>query len=157
VTAERVNELLEHIDRLPPAVGDWLARGFERWQQGGDLADALALNQPALNDDERDDVLRAVMSLLPVDTEDAPAFLAGLLADARPHPDRTAQAMLNTLAASRCRIPTSAKQLRRIQRGVRSDGWRTSGTSVAIVSRVHASADGGQPAEGERYVRRRRF
>ncbi len=132
MSAKRVNELLHYCDRLPPDLAAWLRGGLRAWQQGSNLETALEIDGPRLSDDERDNALRGAMALLPVGLDDQAPFLAGLLERGERHPDPAGEQLLRMLRAARCRIPASIKQLRRIQRGRRSDGWR--GTYTGVVS-----------------------
>jgi hypothetical protein len=121
VTAERVNELLEHIDRLPAALGDWLARGFAQWQRGGDLQQALELDCEIMSYDERDRLLRACIELCPgADASDRLSYFVGMLARGDEHSDATGRQMLAILRRSRAYVPTSRKHYRdRILKGHR--------------------------------------
>ncbi len=143
MSAARVSQLLEVCDRLPADLGRWLAAGLQAWQQGADLETALQLDVPALDLDQRDQLLRGVAALYPGESDDdKAAFLAGLLSDGyRKHPDPSGERLLRILRASRCRLPGSIKQLRRIVRGYRSEGWRQ-GTELPLCPEEDAGQDG---------------
>ena len=124
MSAARVDRLLANLDRLPADLRTWLRDGLRQWQQGSNLEIALQIDAPALSLDARDDMLRAIIKLLPCDPDVQISFFLGLIGDGRRHPDATGQRLLEILIASRCYVPRTARHLRRILQHRRSDGWR---------------------------------
>lgn len=119
-----VETLLVHLKAgdLPVEGRCWLIDGFEAWQQGANLEDALHLRRLPL--DARDEQLRVILRLTPGASSTAKCALLLECLDGREHPAQMADGMLRNLLRTGVLIPRSIKQLRRILNGRRQDGWR---------------------------------
>ena len=138
MSAERVAELLQHLDRLPAELADWLRNGFEAHAAGGDLLAALDLDCPDL--DQRDEHIRTCVALSPGESLAARiAFFLGCLTGNTRHPRRSVQRLIRGLRAMSC--PRSPKQLRRICAGRRRDGWDINGQLCPTGDMVQAEPE----------------
>lgn len=106
--------------QLPAAARRWLIAGFERWQQGAELAAALGLDSAPL--DRRDDLLRVVLRLSPGDSIAAKcAYASECLNGGRDHASTMAAELVCKLLANGEPVPRSIKHLRRILLGSRQE------------------------------------
>ena len=124
MSAERLDHLLAALpdSGLDRELVAWLSAGIEAFKyRGDDLEAALNVASGGLSMDERDDLLRVVLSLAPGDSFAARCcFTLDCLDGTAQHSDKLAARLILRLRRSRIRLPNK-RQLRRIRNGHRCE------------------------------------
>lgn len=80
---------------------------------------------PGMSLDQRDELLRVIVGLAPGESDRACCLFAlDVIAGEQLHPHRVARECLQDLREAGVRLPTDLRQMYRVLRGQRSDGWR---------------------------------
>jgi len=128
LSVERLQKLLTELpdSGLDSDLIEWLA-GLEAWREGVDLAEALELYRPGL--DQRDDWIQMAIGLCPGESDTAKcSYFLDCIDGRRQHPETTGQHLIEKLISEPVKVKLSVKQLLRILDGRRQDGWRGQGT-----------------------------
>ena len=116
MTTEHVNRLLACLPNssLPLDIQQWLRELFRHQHVDVDL-------------DERDELIRIIINLSPGQSTTAQCCVfLDALTGRKQHPSSTADSLIRKLRATGADVPKSTKQLMRILRDRRQDGWRLS-------------------------------
>ena len=123
MSADRLHRLLTALpdSGLDPELAAWVACGFEAWQSGGNLIEALGLASDLL--DRRDELIRMVIPMCPGESGAARfSYFRSCVTGDIQHESQTARQLIRKIQALPVVVPT-VRHLRRIMRGRRQDGW----------------------------------